>query len=161
MVTEGGTASRWALAALLGFGALAAACAGAPLATSPAPGPRFHLTGGTTTGPLRLERIELAFDGGFGEATVAQHGRLRARAVIRFSGNGAFRAQWKADGRVLEVVSLLVTFGSTLTLPLAETTVLPTHESGPHELTLDVLQPVPEFPLPVVRYFVTGPTPRN
>lgn len=161
MVTARSRPFRRALAALQSLLFLAAACAAPQAPTAPARTPRFLLTGGTTTGPLRLDRIELLFDSGLGEATVAQHAVLGARAVIRFSGNGAFRAQWKVDGRVVEVVSLLVTFGSTLTLPTAHHTRLPTDQPGPHELTLEILEPIPGFRVPTLRYFVTMEPPRR
>ena len=140
---------------------LVAACATPQGAVAPPRVPQFQVTGGGTTGPLRVERVELVFDSGLGEATVPQHARVGARAVIRFSGNGPFRAQWRVDGRVLEVADLLVTFGSTLTLPTAERTVLPTYEPGPHEVALEILQPAITFRVPSIRYFVTMEQPRR
>ena len=142
-----------------------AACApstSAERGTPPPPtAPHFEITGGTTTGPLRIERVELVFDNGFGSITVPQHSRLGATATLRFSGNGPLRAEWRADGRPIEQVNLIVTHGATLRLPLAPTTVVPTFEPGPHTLTLAILAPQPTFDLPTIRYLVTLDVPRR
>lgn len=119
-----------------------------------APPSYMHLSGGMTTGPLALRRIELQFPNQRGEITVPLHSRLAARATIQFDGNGLFRAAWVVDGRVIETVSLTVTFGDTLTMDTAPSTVLPTLEPGPHDLTLRIEQPLPSFTVPVIRYWV-------
>jgi len=119
-----------------------------------APPPYIHLSGGMTTGPLALRRIELQFPNQRGEITVALHSHLTARASVQFNGNGLFRADWVVDGRVVEAISFMVTFGDTLTIDTAPTTVLPTLEPGPHELTLRIEQPIPSFSVPVIRYWV-------
>jgi len=121
----------------------------------PAAGPAFEITGGATTGPLRIDRLEIRFENGFGSVTVAQNERLRAEAVIRFSGSGPFRAEWRVDGRPVEPVNLIVANGSTLHLSTAPSTVLPTFEPGAHEVTLRILDPTPSPGSPVIRYMVT------
>ena len=115
----------------------------------------IHLSGGMTTGPLALRRIELQFSNQRGEITIPQHSQLTGQAIIQFNGNGLFRAYWVVDGRVIEPVSLMVTFGDTLTIDTAPATVLPTLEPGQHELTLRIEQPIPPFTVPVIRYWVT------
>lgn len=118
----------------------------------------FSGSGGKTTGPLKITRIELNFSNNRGEITVPINSRLRPYAVIRFDGNGLFRAAWEVDGRKLEEVAIPVTFGNTLTLYIREGTVLPTFEPGPHRLTLKVYEPLTNFEIPFITYFVTGDT---
>ncbi len=132
--------------------ALLAGCAGAPQAP-PGPPALPPVQGGATTGPLRIERLEITFPNGFGSITVPKGARLAARAVIRCSGNGAFRADWVVDGRVVETVTRTVTYGKTfeLTTPAG---ALPTFEPGPHTVTLRIREPRPGFDPPVVRYLV-------
>jgi hypothetical protein len=120
-----------------------------------APPPYIHLSGGVTTGPLVLRRIELQFPNQRGEITVPLHSQLTARAIVQFNGNGLFRADWVVDGRVIETISLMVTYGDTLTIDTAPTTVLPTLEPGPHELTLRIEQPAPSLTVPLIRYWVS------
>ncbi len=122
------------------------------------PQPRYTITGsgGKTTGPLKITRIELNFSNGRGEITVPMNSRMRPYAIIRFDGNGLFRAVWEVDGRKLEDVAINITFGDTLTLRTRPDTILPTFEPGPHRLTLNVTEPAAGFDIPVITYFVTG-----
>ncbi len=113
-------------------------------------------SGGATSGPLKVDRVELNFQNDRGEITVSVNEKLKAYAVIRFSGNGLFRAFWVVDGRVVEEVTLTLAFGNTLTLWTRPETVLPTFEPGPHTLTLKIEQPKPAFKVPAIRYFVAG-----
>ncbi len=134
-------------------------CGTAPVAgTAPAPpaAPVFRLSGGATTGPLAVRRVEIVFPNGRGEIMVPRSAALRAEAVIRFNGNGPFRAVWVVDGRPVEIVAQMIAFGDTLTLGTSPATVLPTFEPGPHTVTLRIEQPAPPFPVPVVSYIVTG-----
>ncbi len=150
---------RLSLLAAAAFAVGAGGCAHPSAArggTPPPPAaPHSEITGGTTTGPLRIERLELVFDNGFGSITVPQHSHLTATATLRFSGTGLLRGTWRVDGRPIEEVSLVVTHGATLRLPLAPTTVLPTFEPGRHDLTLVIVEPHPDFDLPTIHYMVT------
>ncbi len=141
-----------------------AACA-APGATRdhapPAAAPGAVITGTTTPGPLRVERLELVFDNGFGTITLPRDSRLAATAILRYRGSGSLRAEWRVDGRPVELVNQIITHGSTLRLPLAPTTVLPTFEPGPHTVTLSILAPQVAFDLPAIHYFVTLDAPRD
>lgn len=134
-----------------------AGCVGVEKSTSP-PEPSYSISGsgGNTGGPLRIKRIELNFQNDRGEITVPLNSRLKAYAVIRFDGNGLFRASWVVDGRVLEEVAITVTYGNTLTIWTSSSTIIPTFEPGPHTLTLRIKEPKPHFKIPVIRYFVTG-----
>ena len=135
--------------------AVVAGCAGGPRPTADAPPPpRIRVTGGATTGPLTLGRIEITLDNGFGSATVERNGPVRARAVINLSGNGLFRATWLVDGRPVEQVQHLVTYGTTLTLETGPGNPLPTFEPGNHQVTLRIDEPAGGLKAPTVRYFV-------
>ncbi|MBI5018199.1 MAG: hypothetical protein HZB55_22265 [Deltaproteobacteria bacterium] len=108
----------------------------------------------TTTGPLSVLRVELTFDNLLPRATVPLNGRLRARADIRYSGNGALTGRWLVDGRPLQTFNRTLTFGSNLVLETADLPPLPTFEPGYHDLTLQFSAPAVAFPPPVIRYFV-------
>ncbi len=113
-------------------------------------------SGGATTGPLKIKRIEIGFQNQRGEITVPMNSKLKAYAVIKFDGNGLFRATWMVDGRVLEEIAITVSYGDTLTIWTSSSTIIPTFEPGPHTLTLKIKEPKPSFKVPVIRYFVTG-----
>jgi len=134
-----------------------AGCAGfsVPPAGSGASAPAYTLSGGTTTGPLEVARVALTFSNGRGDITVPAHTKLGATAVIRFNGNGLFRAMWQVDGRDLEVVNVTVTYGDTLRLPMRGRAALPTFDPGPHRVTLNVLSPQNTLAIPEISYFVT------
>ncbi len=148
--------SRFRPLAAAGLLWLAGCAAGTPAPSEPpSPLPTVRVTGGgKTTGPLVIDRIEITFENGFGSITVDRGARLTARAVVRFSGNGVFRATWLVDGRPLEQVQHLVTYGETLTVEAGRVAPLPTFEPGGHTLTLKVEQPAGAIRAPVVRYFV-------
>ncbi len=116
----------------------------------------FNSSGGKTTGSLKIRRIELNFSNNRGEITVPLNSGLYPYAIIRFDGNGLFRATWEIDGRILEEVAINITFGRTLTLHIRKNTVLPTFEPGLHRITLKVHEPSTGFKIPVITYFVTG-----
>ena len=116
----------------------------------------YHLSGSTTTGPLQVRRVEITFPNERGEITVQRNYKdLKAKAIIRFNGNGPFRAAWVVDERTVEFVTVMVTFGDTLTIETAPATVLPTFEPGIHSVTLNIMDPLPPFNVPVVNYVVT------
>lgn len=129
---------------------------GVKILKQPEPHYTFTDSGGKTTGPLKITRIELCFQNDRGEMAVPINSKLRAYAVIRFDGNGLFRAAWEVDGRILEEMAFNVIFGKTLTLWTGPGVVLPTFEPGPHRLTLIVEEPAPPFEIPTIQYFVTG-----
>jgi len=147
-----------ALAAGLLWGGCAAPGASTPGegSRSPSPGVEVVGSGGRTAGPLGLVRAELTFDNALGEATVARGEPLGACGTLRFDGNGLLRAAWEVDGRTLEVVSAHVVFGNSVRVCTGAGTVLPTFEPGPHQVTLRVQEPRPDFEIPTLRYFVTG-----
>ena len=129
------------------------ACAGstaAPRATVQTP----RVSGTASVGPLRIERVELRFDNGFGGISVPRNSPLAANASLRFAGSGLLRAQWQVDGRPVEQVNLTLGRGALLQLPLAAP--LPTFEPGPHELSLVIFEPRVNFGLPTLRYMVTA-----
>ncbi|HHH35494.1 MAG TPA: hypothetical protein ENK48_01530 [Gammaproteobacteria bacterium] len=148
-------AARAILACVLA-GLLAGACGVGPGRT-PFPEPSFRPGGGATTGPLRVERIEVAFADGRPDATVPRGAPLSAQAEIRFSGNGVFRARWLLDGGVIAQETLQVTYGPILTLPLRAP--LATFEPGRHRLVLEIIEPSTPLSPVEVFYFVTASDP--
>lgn len=150
-----------ALSACLFAGLLAGGCStvGPAPATAPIPEPVFRPGGGDTAGPLRVERIELTFANGRPDATVSRGASLSARAEIRFSGNGVFRARWLQDGGVIAQEVLQVTFGPILDLPLRAP--LATFEPGRHRLVLEVIEPATPLSPVEVSYFVTAGPPAS
>ena len=146
-------AGKISLLALCLGAAAVAGCGGLTPVVPPPSQPR--LSGGTTTGPLTIRRIELTFPDGRPQTTVARNSPLTARAVVQFNGTGPFRAAWVVDGRSVELVTAMVTFGDTLTIESGAATVLPTFEPGPHELSLRIEEPKTTLPSPLIRYNVT------
>jgi hypothetical protein len=108
----------------------------------PAEPETIHFSGGGTTGPLAIRRIELQFSNGRAEMTVPRNGRLAARAIVQVKGNGFFKGAWVVDDQVVEIISTMVTFGDTLTIDMAPSTILPTFDPGRHRLTLKIDQPL-------------------
>lgn len=108
----------------------------------------------TTTGVLSIQRVELNFDNGLPETTVAINGKLKARAAIRYVGNGALIGYWMVDGRPLQTINTSLTFGNSITLETTDLPPLPTLEPGDHEVTLRLSVPAVGFALPVIRYHV-------
>lgn len=139
---------------LLAAAALAACGAGWH---APAPASPLHrLSGGTSPGPLRVTRVELAFADGRGEAVVPRGARIAARATVRLAGTGPFLARWSVDGAPVEMVSIVVSSGDTLELETAPATVLPAFEPGRHAVALEILQPAALLPAPSIEYVVTA-----
>lgn len=139
--------------AILGVGCVA------PGPGAPGSQPPYRLSGGFTAGPLAVRRVELTFGSGRPEATVRREERVGARAVIRFAGSGPFDAAWVVDGRPVETVALMITFGDTLTLETAAP--LPTFEPGPHAVTLRIHAPAGAPPAPSITYLVTADAARE
>ena len=62
----------------------------------------YHLSGSTTTGPLQVRRVEITFPNERGEITIQKNFKdLKAKAIVRFNGNGPFRAAWVVDERTV------------------------------------------------------------
>ena len=133
-------------------GAVAGCSSLTPVPPQPAP---VHISGGTTTGPLKIRRVELQFSNGRAQITVPGNSKLTARALIQFNGNGLFRATWLVDDIIVGIVSTTVTYGDTLTIDTAPEVVLPTLEPGLHRLMLRVEEPASALTMPAINYMVT------
>lgn len=108
----------------------------------------------TVTGMLSIQRVEMVFGNDQPTATVAVNGKLKARAYIRYSGNGALIGQWLVDGRPIQNFNRTLTFGDSIMLETADMPPLPTIEPGPHEVTLSLNSPAVATALPRIRYIV-------
>jgi hypothetical protein len=142
-------AVAWTLGLLLGAGC-------GQLTPVPVPMDSAQVSGGATTGPLVVRRVELQFTDGRPRATVPQGETVTARARIRFDGTGLLRATWLVDGRALQTVSMPVSYGDSLTLDSSPGILLPTFEPGPHEVVLRIDQPAGALTVPAIVYTVTG-----
>lgn len=111
---------------------------------------------GPTSGPLAIRRIDLLFVDGRAETTVPRNSRLVVKAAVQFDGNGQFRGAWIVDGRVVGLMSRMVTYGQTVNLETGSETILPTFEPGPHDVRIRIDEPATALPMPVIRYWVTG-----
>jgi len=114
----------------------------------------FLAANGQTTGPLSIKSIELSFQNGQGDITLAADSQPQPQAIIAFNGNGLFQAQWQVDGRVIEQISLNVVFGKTLKLLPLAATQFPTFEPGPHTVSLKILSPQSALESPLISYFI-------
>jgi len=114
--------------------------------------------GAATGGPLKLERVELLFDNGRGEATVPLNGRVGVKAQIKYSGNGILQGKWVVDGRVIQDVNRTLVYGTDIVVTPDEVPPLPTFEPGRHTVTFQVTSPTPSFTIPTLAYFVDSST---
>jgi hypothetical protein len=117
--------------------------------------------GQAETGPgaaFQLAFLQLRFEDGKAYTVVPKDfPRLKAFADIKYEGTGLLRVQWLVDG---------IPFGTfiTRTLAFAADTVvdsgvlpgLPTIMPGMHEVSLRIFDPVVDFTVPVIRYFVSA-----
>lgn len=106
------------------------------------------------TGALSIQRVELVFGNDRPTATVAVNSTLKARAHIRYTGNGALTGQWLVDGRPIQSFNRTLTFGDSIMLETADLPSLPTFEPGTHEVTLNLNSPAVATLLPSIRYTV-------
>lgn len=107
------------------------------------------------TAPFSLRRVEVRFENGRGEVTVARDQRgLKAFADILFNGTGLLTAAWEVDGRTLAIIHEYLTFGSRKVFVSPEVPPLPTFEPGLHTVTFRVISPPPSFTIPSINYYV-------
>jgi len=92
--------------------------------------------------------------------------KLVAFADIKYEGTGTFRARWLVDGQPFRVSTRAMPFAQDATLDSSGAPPgqpsglpgLPTNLPGPHDVSLEILEPVVGFAIPVIRYFVTAET---
>lgn len=139
------------LAGLLGLVALAAGLFGcaervAPGSVAYRPLPflsQVTVTGGDVPGPLRIRDSTLRF--GDGATTLKVPVNTRVEAVLRawINGHGQFVGHWEADGKVVDKVSVFITYGEVMEVRLGGPEVFPTSGPGTHTIRFVVEAPAP------------------
>ena len=101
--------------------------------------------------------IQLRFEDGKSYKVVPREfGALTAFAKIKFEGTGVLQAQWLVDGMPFKTVFTNLSFAGSTIIDSGSVPGLPSLIPGLHEVTLRLMQPVAEFEVPVIRYFVTA-----
>ena len=101
--------------------------------------------------------IQLRFEDGKSYKVVPREfGALTAFAEIKFEGTGVLQAQWLVDGMPFKTVFTNLSFAGSTIIDSGSVPGLPSLIPGLHEVTLRLMQPVAEFEVPVIRYFVTA-----
>ena len=103
---------------------------------------------------LLIDRVELTFPDGRGEASVEKDEELKLLATIRYSGTGVLRGRWEVDGVPVGVFNQPLITGMNGGSITVESPPLPTFDVGSHDVRLVITYPAPSFDLPILRYFV-------
>lgn len=121
----------------------------------------FSITASGSVGEVSLRQIQMEFDDGRTSAIISTNTKLKGNAIISYQGTGLIQYRW-------EVASPPTTSGQPIYVPMmtrreylmssGQTTisspVLPTTIAGTYLLRLNIIQPKPQFEMPVLRYFV-------
>ncbi len=102
---------------------------------------------------LDIQRLELSFADGRGQATTPRNGKLRAHADLLYSGTGLLEGYWEADGRIIGRISRHLAGNGTVTIP-GPAARIPTFDPGTHQLRFVVTTPATSFSAPSLIYFV-------
>ena len=109
-----------------------------------------NVSGSHVAGAFSIKRVQLDING-HSSKTINKNEALNRRAVIKYQGSGVFQAQWLLDGRVIKQVNKSLNHGSVLTLtPKAIKTAV----VGRHVVQLKITQPVVNFKIPELTFFV-------
>jgi hypothetical protein len=111
---------------------------------------------------LAVTFVSLYFAGGKADISVAKDfAGLQAFADIQVTGTGILQWQWLVDGMVVKSDTLAVSFDNKFTLDSGKVPGLPTSIPGRHLVTLHFQNPIIDFAIPVISYFVAlrGPAP--
>lgn len=107
--------------------------------------------------PFQISYIQLRFDDGKPYRVVSQNAPLVAYADIKYEGTGILQAIWLVDGLPFKQVTLTLPYARETVINSGEIPGLPTNFIGLHEVTLKLINPVADFEVPVIRYYVTPP----
>ncbi|MBN1223928.1 MAG: PKD domain-containing protein, partial [Candidatus Aminicenantes bacterium] len=107
--------------------------------------------------PFNISFVQLRFDDGKDYKQVTKGFEpLVAYADLKYEGAGAFQAQWLVDGKPYQVVNESFPFADQRTIETGRTPPLPTRIEGMHEVSLSIVQPLAEYRIPVLRYYVSS-----
>ena len=142
-----GTAGPWTIKAFDRSGS-AEVAKSLSITVFPSQGPRSEFA---------VSFIQLRFEDGKSYKVVPREfGVLTAFAEIKFEGTGVLQAQWLVDGMPFKTVFTNLLFAGNTIIDSGRVPGLPSLMPGLHEVTLRLMQPVAEFEVPVIRYFVTA-----
>lgn len=107
--------------------------------------------------PFCISFIQLRFkDGKAYKQVPKDFSPLVAFADIKYEGTGILQAEWLIDGKRFQIISRSLPYAKEKTISSGKFPPLPTQMPGPHEVTLNVIQPQPDFKIPTIRYFVSA-----
>ncbi|NIO48369.1 MAG: PKD domain-containing protein [Candidatus Aminicenantes bacterium] len=110
------------------------------------------------TGPgatFQIYFVQLRFDDGKSYKIVPKDfSPLHVYADIKYEGTGILRAQWMLDGAPLGIITRALPFARQITIDTSEIMSLPTITPGIHEVSLKVIEPPTENPIPAIRFYV-------
>ncbi|MCJ7682520.1 MAG: PKD domain-containing protein, partial [Candidatus Aminicenantes bacterium] len=106
--------------------------------------------------PFSISFVRLRFDDGRSYKVVNKnYDPLIGFGEIKYEGTGLFVAQWLVDGSPFKLISQPLIQAESILLDTGQIPGLPTLIPGVHELSLNIIQPVTDFQVPTIRYFVT------
>lgn len=104
-----------------------------------------------------VQGLELVFSSGKAYMVVPRKSRPPAYALrLKSSGRGVLRGQWKLDGQVLGLFSLVLQDGRVATADAQDMPKLPALDVGMHELTVKFINYRFNGRIPRLRYFVSS-----
>jgi len=106
-------------------------------------------------GAFGISLLRLRWEDGGIDASVPQDfSPLVAYLDFKFEGAGILQGQWLVDGIPVGTFTRQIAFASTVTVDSRDLPSLPTTEPGQHYVSLRLLSPPSQFPVPSIRYFV-------
>ncbi len=103
-----------------------------------------------------ISYINLHFEDGKTAVSVPRNfSSLVAFADLKYKGTGIMTLQWLVDNMPFKIETVSLTFSGETSINSGTTPALPTQLTGNHEVTLKIIRPAVEFPIPVISYFVS------
>ncbi|MFC2166974.1 PKD domain-containing protein, partial [Acidobacteriota bacterium] len=108
------------------------------------------------TSPFSISYINLRFEDGLSYKVVQKDfSPLVAYADIKYEGTGILVAQWLIDGNPFRMVSETLVQAEDFVFDSGNIPGLPTLSPGIHEVTLNIFQPITDFDIPIIQYYVS------
>lgn len=105
--------------------------------------------------PFRISFLQIRFEDGKTYKVVPKDFEpLMAYADIKYEGTGILRAEWRVDGKVFRIITRSLPFARDIVIDSGDIPGLPTQLPGMHDVTLRIIEPMVEYNIPVIRYFV-------
>ncbi len=103
---------------------------------------------------LLINRAEFKFTDGRGDTSIEEDGKLSLSAVIRYSGAGVLMGRWEVDDIPVGAFNKTLITGRNGGTVTVESPLLPTFDTGNHEVKLVIIRPSISFTFPTLAYFV-------